>query len=95
MKRAEALDDIVEVAAGLVVKHPAVTSVELAGSRARGTYQDLSDSDFAVHSSDFAAVARDLPTLAAPLDPLGETTLVAIDTHFWDWIWWLATYRWA
>jgi len=20
-----------------------------------------------------------------------ETTLAAIDTHFWDWIWWLAT----
>jgi hypothetical protein len=20
-----------------------------------------------------------------------DTTLAAIDTHFWDWIWWLAT----
>jgi hypothetical protein len=78
-----------------------------------------------------SAVAYDLPTLVAPLDPLGEQwepighfpvyqvllrgptkveylflghsqepmppvepssdTLVAINTHFWDWIWWLTT----
>jgi hypothetical protein len=123
--------DIVEVAIRLLVKHPAVRSVEFAGSRSRGTHHDLSDWDFAVETSDFAAVAGDLPALVAPLDPLGEqwepmghfpvyqvmlrgptkleylfldqrqdamppvtpsaTTLVAIDTHFWDWTWWLAT----
>jgi hypothetical protein len=84
-----------------------------------------------VQTLDFAAVARDLPTLVAPLEPLAEQwepmghfpvyqvllrgttkveylflehsqdamppvnpskeTLVAINTHFWDWIWWLAT----
>jgi hypothetical protein len=114
-----------------VEKHPAVTGVELAGSRARGTHDELSDWDFAVTTSDFEAVARDLPALVAPLEPLGEQweplghfpvyqvllrgplkleylfldevqeaaapvtaspeTLRAIDTHFWDWIWWLAT----
>ena len=82
-------------------------------------------------TSDFAAVARDLPALIAPLHPLGQqweplghfpvyqvllpgptkveylfldqsqqampapkpgpATLDAINTHFWDWIWWIAT----
>jgi hypothetical protein len=123
--------DLVTVAIGLLAGHPAVTGVELAGSRSRGTHEELSDWDFAVETSDFGAVAHDLPTLVAPLDPLGEQweplgrfpvyqvllrgptkveylflghsqqpappvqpgrdTLVAIDTHFWDWIWWLAT----
>jgi hypothetical protein len=125
------VEDLVGVAIALVAKHPAVTGVELAGSRSRGTHDELSDWDFAVHTSDFAAVARDMAALVAPLDPLGEQwepmghfpvyqvllrgptkveylfleqsqdamppvspsheTLVAIDTHFWDWIWWLAT----
>jgi hypothetical protein len=123
--------DLVTVAIGLLAWHPAVTGVELAGSRSRGTHEELSDWDFAVETSDFDAVAHDLPTLVAPLDPLGEQwepighfpvyqvllrgptkveylflehsqepmpplepsadTLVAINTHFWDWIWWLAT----
>jgi hypothetical protein len=105
--------------------------VELAGSRSRGTHEKLSDWDFAVTTLDFAAVARDLPALIAPLDPLGQqweplghfpvyqvlrsgptkieylfldhsqeampprepgpATLDAINTHFWDWIWWIAT----
>jgi hypothetical protein len=122
---------LVTVALGLLAGHPAVTGVELAGSRSRGTHEELSDWDFAVETSDFDAVAHDLPTLVAPLDPLGEQwepigpfpvyqvllrgptkveylflehsqepmpplepsadTLVAINTHFWDWIWWLAT----
>jgi hypothetical protein len=123
--------ELVTVAIGLVARHPAVTGVELAGSRSRGTHEELSDWDFAVETSNFGAVAHDLPTLVAPLDPLGEQwgpighfpvyqvllrgptkveylflghsqepmppvepssdTLVAINTHFWDWIWWLAT----
>jgi len=123
--------DIVDVAIGLVAKHPAVRGVEFAGSRSRGTHSELSDWDFAVQTSDFDAVAHDLPALVAPLDPLGEQwepmghfpvyqlllrgptkieylfldhkqepmppptpgpeTLAAIDNHFWDWIWWLAT----
>jgi Nucleotidyltransferase domain len=121
----------VELAISAVARHPAVTSVELAGSRSRGTHEKLSDCDFAVETSDFASVARDLPTLVEPLEPLaaqweplghfpvymlllrGPTkveylfldhsqearppakpsleALPAIDAHFWDWIWWLAT----
>jgi hypothetical protein len=122
---------MVEIAIGLVVNHPAVQGVEFVGSRSRGTHEELSDWDFAVQTSDFTAVACDLPSLVALLEPLGqqwepmghfpvyqvllrgptkieylfldheqqpmpppipsETTLPAIDTHFWDWIWWLAT----
>ena len=123
--------DIVETAIGLVAEHPAVRGVELAGSRSRGTHAELSDWDLAIDTADFAAVARDLPALVAPLEPLGQQwepmghfpvyqvllrgptkieylfldhrqepmppptpgpdTLAAIDNHFWDWIWWLAT----
>jgi Nucleotidyltransferase domain len=128
-------DDVVaelaRAAARLVSSHPAVRRVELAGSRSRGTHDELSDWDIAVTTSDFAAVARDLPELIAPLRPLGQqweplghfpvyqvllpgptkveylfldhsqeampalepgpATLNAINTHFWDWTWWLAT----
>jgi hypothetical protein len=125
------VDDLVETASRLVAVHPAVTGVEFAGSRSRGTHEELSDWDFAVETSDFAALARDMPTLVAPLEPLGQQweplghfpvyqvlmrgptkveylflnevqdamqpvqpspeTLGAINTHFWDWIWWLIT----
>jgi predicted nucleotidyltransferase len=125
------VEDLVDTAIALVAQHPAVQAVELAGSRARGTHEELSDWDFAVTTSDFAAVARDMPVLVRPLRPLGEqwepmghfpvyqvllrgpikveylfldqsqdaappvtpspSTLVAIDNHFWDWIWWIAT----
>jgi hypothetical protein len=125
------VEDLVAVATALVARHPAVRHVELAGSRARGTHEELSDWDFAVETSDFAAVARDMGTLVAGLDPLAEQweplghfpvyqvflrgptkieylfleheqnpmppvppspdALVAINTHFWDWIWWIAT----
>ena len=123
--------DLARTATELVAKHSAVRHVELAGSRSRGTHAELSDWDFAVRTSDFAAVARDLPALIAPLHPLGQqweplghfpvyqvllpgptkveylfldhsqqalpapkpgpATLDAINTHFWDWIWWIAT----
>ena len=56
----------------LVAAHPAVNGVELAGSRSRGTHEELSDWDFAVTTSDFDAVAADMPELVAPLAPLGE-----------------------
>jgi hypothetical protein len=62
----------VEIAVGLVVNHPAVRGVDFAGSRSRGTHEELSDWDFAVQTSDFTAVARDLPSLVAPLEPLGQ-----------------------
>ena len=125
------VDDLVAVATGLIADHPAVKSVKFAGSRSRGTHEQLSDWDFAVETSDFEAFAQDLPALVAPLDPLGQQwepmghfpvyqvflrgptkieylfldgtqdplapltpsrdTLPAINTHFWDWIWWLTT----
>lgn len=123
--------DLVERAISAVVRHPSVTRVGLAGSRARGTHEDLSDWDFAVETSDFESVARDLPALVEPLEPLAalweplghfpvytlvlpgptmveylflgyaqeaktpvkpsKEALPAIDAHFWQWIWWLAT----
>jgi hypothetical protein len=123
--------DLARTATELVANHPAVRDVKLAGSRSRGTHEELSDWDFAVSTSDFAAVACDLPALIAPLRPLGQqweplghfpvyqvllpgptkveylflehsqqampapepepAALDAINTHFWDWIWWIAT----
>jgi hypothetical protein len=120
-----------DVAIPPVQAHPAVTNVELAGSRSRGTHAELSDWDFAVACDAFEAVARDLPALVAELEPLGEQwepvghfpvyqvllrgpvkveylfldetqepfpplvpgaeTIRAIDNHFWDWTWWIAT----
>jgi hypothetical protein len=127
----DVVSELLGTATRLVSKHPAVRHVELAGSRSRGTHEELSDWDFSVTTSDFAAVARDLPGLIAPLRPLGQqweplgrfpvyqvllrgptkveylflehsqrampalepgpATLDAINTHFWDWIWWIAT----
>jgi hypothetical protein len=66
------VDDLVALASRLVAAHPAVTGVAFAGSRSRGTHHELSDWDFAVETSDFEAVARDMPQLVAPLEPLGE-----------------------
>jgi predicted nucleotidyltransferase len=125
------VEDLMGLARALVAAHPVVDGVELAGSRSRGTHEELSDWDFAVTTSDFAAVAADMPALVAPLTPLGEqweplghfpvyqvllrgpikveylfleysqgpappvtpapATLLVIDNHFWDWIWWIAT----
>ena len=123
--------DLIRVARELIAAHPAVSQVDFAGSRSRGTHEDESDWDFAVTTTDFPSVARDLPALVAPLKPLGTQwepmghfrvyqlllagptkveylfldhpqepapppapgpdTLSAIDNHFWDWIWWIAT----
>jgi hypothetical protein len=125
------VDELVGRARRLVAAHPSVKGVELAGSRSRGTHDELSDWDFAVDTSDFSGVAHDMPALVAPLEPLGQQweplgpfpvyqvllrgptkieylfldqgqdamppvrpsreTLGAIDTHFWDWTWWLIT----
>jgi hypothetical protein len=52
--------------------HPSVHSVRLAGSRASGEAHVLSDWDFAVETEDFEALARDLPSVVAPLRPLAE-----------------------
>jgi hypothetical protein len=65
------VDNLVEQAISLVSAHPAVLSVEFAGSRSRGTHAELSDWDFAIRTSDFDSFARDLPALVEPLEPLG------------------------
>jgi predicted nucleotidyltransferase len=125
------VEDVVRLARRLVAAHPSVLRVEFAGSRSRGTHDELSDWDFAVETPDFDAVAPDMPRLVAALEPLGQQweplghfpayqvltrgptkieylflnevqdamppvrpspeTLGAINTHFWDWIWWLIT----
>ena len=53
-------------------RHPSVRSVALAGSRADGRATPRSDWDFVAHADDFEAVARDLPALCAPLDPIAQ-----------------------
>lgn len=55
---------------GALEAHPQVRAVRLVGSRAAGTPGSLSDWDFAVDAANFDAVARDLPRLVAPLEPL-------------------------
>jgi hypothetical protein len=50
--------------------HPAVRTIDLAGSRADGRATAFSDWDFLVATDDFPALARDLPRLCAPLAPL-------------------------
>jgi predicted nucleotidyltransferase len=66
------MNDLVRLAMKLVAEHPAVKDIRLAGSRSRGTHEELSDWDFAVTTSDFATLALDMPALVAPLKPLGE-----------------------
>jgi predicted nucleotidyltransferase len=53
-------------------EHPAVRSIRLTGSRAAGRATERSDWDFMVDADDFAAVARDLHELSAPLAPIAE-----------------------
>jgi hypothetical protein len=54
----------------LLAPHPEVERVWLTGSRERGEQHPLSDWDWAVRARDFDAVARDLPGLLAPLEPI-------------------------
>jgi hypothetical protein len=64
------MERIADLAISAVQSHPSVIGVELAGSRSRGTHDELSDWDIAVRTSDFDSIARDLPTLVERLDPL-------------------------
>jgi hypothetical protein len=49
---------------------PNVRRVELVGSRARGKAPALSDWDFRLQTDDGGTLARDLPVLVLPLEPL-------------------------
>jgi predicted nucleotidyltransferase len=62
--------DFVASVRSQVERHPAVTSLELVGSRARGDSTELSDWDFLVGTADVETVAGTLPTLASAADPL-------------------------
>ena len=53
-----------------LASHPEVLRVELVGSRARGEATALSDWDFHIHAKNAAALARELPAIVAPLEPL-------------------------
>jgi predicted nucleotidyltransferase len=53
-----------------VAPHPAVRNIELIGSRAEGRASEWSDWDFLVQANDFAVVAKALPHLLKPLEPL-------------------------
>lgn len=55
-----------------VGRHPAVRSIELAGSRAESRANDRSDWDFVVVTDDFPALAAALPELCAQLEPLAQ-----------------------
>jgi hypothetical protein len=61
---------LAEAVVEAVGAHPAVTEIELVGSRAEGRANERSDWDFAVRTSDFAALDRELPRLVEPLEPL-------------------------
>jgi hypothetical protein len=55
---------------GLLESHPLVVGLDLVGSRGRGGATALSDWDFQIGTTDSAALARDLPSIVAPLEPL-------------------------
>lgn len=63
--------------------HPTVRRISLAGSRADGRENDWSDWDFIVEVDDFGALARDLPALSAPLDPIAEQWDRLSPHHCW------------
>ena len=56
----------------VLLPHPAIRGVELVGSRADGSPTPLSDWDFVVVTDRFDDVARALPELVTPLDPLAQ-----------------------
>jgi predicted nucleotidyltransferase len=62
--------DVGERVKEVLKAHPDVERIELAGSRARGDTTALSDWDFHIHTTNAAALARALPRLVAPLEPL-------------------------
>jgi hypothetical protein len=54
----------------LLEAHPLVVGLDLIGSRGRGEPTALSDWDFQIRTTNPAALACDLPSLLAPLEPL-------------------------
>jgi hypothetical protein len=64
--------DIAASIASVLLPHPGIRAVELVGSRADGSPTPLSDWDFIVVTDRFGDVARALPELVTPLDPLAQ-----------------------
>jgi len=64
--------DLVASVRAALLPHPHIRDVELVGSRATGSATPLSDWDFAVTTDRFDAVARELPSLVAGLEPLAQ-----------------------
>jgi hypothetical protein len=64
--------DIAALIETVLLPHPAIRGVELVGSRADGSPTPLSDWDFVVVTDRFDDVARALPELVTPLDPLAQ-----------------------
>jgi len=64
--------DIAASIESVLLPHPAIRGVELVGSRADGSPTALSDWDFVVVADSFDDVARALPELVRPLDPLAQ-----------------------
>jgi hypothetical protein len=64
--------DLAASVAAVLLPHPNVRAVELVGSRATGSATPLSDWDLEVETDDFGPVARALPELVTPLDPLAQ-----------------------
>jgi predicted nucleotidyltransferase len=67
-----AVADIERRVVSAVEDHPAVQDIDLVGSRAEGRATELSDWDFRVRANDFESLARDLPVLLAPLEPIAQ-----------------------
>jgi hypothetical protein len=64
--------NIAAVVEAALLLHPGIRAVELVGSRADGSATPLSDWDFVVVTDGFGEVARALPELVTPLDPLAQ-----------------------
>ena len=64
-------------------RHPAVQRVQLVGSRAAGTATESSDWDFAVETDDFRAIARDIGSVLATLQPSAQQWDRLSETQCW------------
>jgi hypothetical protein len=72
LERAVDDQDLAASVKALMLPHPHVRAVELVGSRATGAPSRLSDWDFEVETDDFNAVAPELPSMVAGLEPLAQ-----------------------
>jgi hypothetical protein len=62
--------DVLARVSRLLDPRPEVERVELIGSRSRNETTPLSDWDLFIHTTDAASLARELPALVRPLEPL-------------------------